>query len=39
MCYLYLKLKFKIKDIFEKKSSTQKCAERVVFFIYSIDKV
>ena len=27
MCYLYLKIKFKIKGIFEKKSATQKCDE------------
>jgi len=27
MCYLYLKLKLKIKGIFGKKSSTQKYAE------------
>ena len=27
MCYLCLKLNFKIKGIFGKKSSTQKCVE------------
>jgi len=31
MCYLYLKLKLKIKGIFGKKSSTQKFAERGSF--------
>ena len=35
MCYLYLKLKLKIKGIFEKKSPTQKCAEMGSFlYIY-----
>ena len=39
MCYLYLKLKLKIKGIFGKKNPTQKCAERCGFliYIYSID--
>jgi len=32
MCYLYLKLKFKIKGIFGKKSPTQRCAESGSFF-------
>ena len=31
MCYLYLKLKFKINGIFGKKSQTQKCVERSSF--------
>ena len=31
MCYLYLKLEFKIKGIFGMKCPTQKCAEKGSF--------
>jgi len=34
---LHVLLVLKIKSIFGKKSPTQKCVERVVSFLYSID--
>ena len=34
---LHVLLVLKIKSIFKKKSPTQKCDERVVSFLYSID--
>ena len=36
MCYLYLKLKLKIKGIFGKKNPTQKCVERDSFYLYIV---
>ena len=35
MCNLYLKLKLKIKGIFEKKSPTKSMLKGLVFFIYN----
>ena len=39
MCYLYLKLKLKIKGIFGRKVQPKSVLKGVVFFIYCIDKV